>query len=366
MINRFHVHASLLALLMAGCAPAPPARVDTQVQGHRAEVETHSAQRERLGEIASLALGGMTKTLQMLDPDRPGSDLNKLNRVAQSIRLQISRDTFRLLDLAHHFSIRTGGAYDPTALPLEKLWGLPSGRVPKEEPDPELIAGTLQSVGSKRLEIFDQGAVAFTTPGTLVGLRQISLAYAADLAAVDLRRRGFTDVRIRLDTTHRILGQAAPGQPWQVPVENPFATNTPLGMVRLTAPHPALVVLPLRAHTITIGSNTYGHIINPLTGRPAEGTALAAVLGPSATMAYALAHALVVRGVEQASELLEQFPKCEAVVVPDRQPAEVWCSDGFAAQLSLSTNTTLTIIPLPRGTVSPADAAPAEPAAPAP
>ena len=366
MTNRFHVHALMFGLLAAGCAPPPPARVDTQVQGQPAEVEINPDQRDRLPEVAGLAMGVMTKSLRMLDPDQPGSDLNKLNRVAHSVRLQISRDSFRLVDLAHHYSIRTDGAYDPTALPLERLWGLPRGLVPDQEPDPELIAATLPSVGSKRLEIFDQGAVAFTTPGTLVGLHLIGQAYAADLAVLDLRRRGFSDVRVRLGPTQRVLGRAAPGQTWQVPVTSPFATNTTLGTVRLAAPHPALVVLPLRAHTVTIGSNTYGHIINPLTGRPAEGTALAAVLGPSATMAHALAQALVVRGTEHAAALLERFPKCEVMVVPDRQPVELWCSDGFAAQLSLSTNTALTIIPLPRGSVSPEDAAPAELAAPAP
>lgn len=356
----------MLALVLAGCAPPPPARQEAQVQGYAAEVEVGPDQRERLSELTGLVVGGMTKTLQALDPDRPGSDVHKLNQVAHSVRLQVSRDTFRLLDLAHHYSVRTDGAYDPSALPLEKLWGLPRGLVPETEPDPELIAGTRPSVGHQRLEIFDQGAVAFTTPGTLVGLHLIGLAYATDLAVVDLRRRGVTDLRLRLDNTHRILGQAAPGQSWRVPVEHPFAAGDTLGTVRLATPHPALVVLPLRAHTVTIGSNTYGHILNPRSGRPAEGTALAAVLGPSATMAHALAHALVVRGTEQAADLLERFPKCEAMVVPDRQPIELWCSDGFAAQLSLSTNAALTIIPLPRGPVSPEDAAPAEPAAPAP
>lgn len=361
-MNRpLHARLLLATLLLTGCAPPPPTRVESLVHRRPAEVETSREQREHLTELAGLALDGMTKTMQSLDGAHPGSDINKLNRVGQTVRLQVSRDTYRLLDLAHHYSARTDGAFDPTAAPLEKLWRLPGGPGPAEEPAPELIEGTRQSVGRQHLEIFDQGAIAYTTPGIQVGLNLISPAYATDLAMIDLRRRGFTDLRIQLATTHRVLGRGTKGQPWQVAVMDPFNTNATLGTVRLESPRPALVILPLRNPAIVIGSNTFGNVINPLTGRPAEGTALAAVLGPSATMAHALAQALLVRGVEHASDLLGRFPKCEALLVPDRLPLEVWCSEGFATQLSLSTTPPPTVIPLSRASVTAPDAEPEAP-----
>lgn len=320
----------LLAAVAGGCRPTPSPVVTSLVRQQPAEVEVAAHQMERRNEIAGLALAHINSTVAELDPDKPGSDLNKLNRVANSVRLQISRNTFRLIDLAHHYSERTGGAYDLTAAPLETLWGVNGAPAPAEEPPAELIRGVMKGVGRHHVEIFDQGSVAFTSPGTQIGLDRIGQAYAVDLAILELRRRAISDVRIQVAGYHRILGDRGRGVPWRALLPHPFLAGTNLASIRLAPPLPALAVLELHKQTLTMGTQTYSTILDPRTGRPAQGTALAAVLAPSATMASALAQALLVAGVEQAPALLAQFPKCEALLVPDQQPAELWRTEGFA------------------------------------
>ena len=355
----------LLVLAAGGCRPPPAPVVESLVDRKPAAVEVVPDLMKRRDEIAGLALAHMTETISDLDPDRAGSDLNKLNRVAHSVRLQVSRNTFRLIDLAHHYSERTGGAFDLTAAPLENLWGLPDGPAPVEEPPPELIEGVRQGVGRQHVEIFDQGAIAYTSAGTQIGLDLIGQAYAVDLAILELRRREFSQIRVQLGNAQRALGPYRSGQPWTAALAHPFLAGTNLGSVVLAPPHPALVVVRLHEHTIRIGTNTYGHILDPRTGRPAQGTALAAVLGPSATMAHALAQALVVVGVEHAPGLLAQFPKCEALLVPDNAASELWRTAGFAARLNLDPALNWTVVELANTASGAASAAPA-PAAPVP
>lgn len=357
--------AILLVLAAGGCRPPPSPVVESLVDRKPAAVEVAPDLMKRRDEIAGLALAHMTETIADLDPGRAGSDLNKLNRVAHSVRLQVSRNTFRLIDLAHHYSERTGGAFDLTAAPLESLWGLRGGPAPVEEPPPELIEGVRQGVGRQHLEIFDQGAVAYTSAGTQIGLDLIGQAYAVDLAILELRRREFSRVRVQLGGAQRALGPYRENHPWMAALTHPFQTGTNLGTVALAPPHPALVVVRLNEHTIQIGTNTYGHILDPRTGQPAHGTALAAVLGPSATMAHALAQALVVVGVEQAPGLLAQFPKCEALLVPDGPAPELWRTAGFAARLNLDPALTWPVVELANTASAAGSAAPA-PAVPAP
>ena len=63
-----------------------------------------------------------------------------------------------------------------------------------------------------------------------------------------------------------------------------------------------------------------GHIIDPRTGRPADGVYSATVVAPDATAADALATAFYVMGVEQSREFCANHPEIAAVlVIPGRQ-----------------------------------------------
>jgi len=70
-------------------------------------------------------------------------------------------------------------------------------------------------------------------------------------------------------------------------------------------------------------------VIDPRTGTPTQGTRLAAVAGPLTVKAYALAEALLVLGVEEGGDILAQFPGHEVLVIPNRDPLEIWLTPGF-------------------------------------
>ena len=64
----------------------------------------------------------------------------------------------------------------------------------------------------------------------------------------------------------------------------------------------------------------YGHILDPRTGRPAEGVLSVSVLADRAATADALATALYVMGVAPAVKFLENHPDVAALIVaPGKQ-----------------------------------------------
>ena len=353
---------SLLAGLAVGCQREVMTLQEAEVEGQPARLEVAREDHERLAGAAGLAFGTMSGILQQLDPVRPESDINKLNRVAGTVRFQVSRPVFRLLDLGHHYAGLSGGSLDLTAYPLEKAWGL-EGPQPEEEPSEELLKALRAGVGRDFVQVFDQGAVAFTSPNTQLRLGRLGDAYAVDLAILELRRAQLAGARLQRGDFQRAIGRAAPDRPWTTPVPHPFQDRAVLGQLALEGAQTALAVLRLHHPALRIGDQVYGGVLDPRSGRPAAGTALAAVTGPSATLAAALAQALLVAGLEQAPELLRTFPKCEALVVPDAQPAELWMTPGWAQHFAAEPDLAGHTRPLERAAnrPDPDESAPPEP-----
>ncbi len=257
----------------------------------------------------------------------PRSDIAKINRVAGTYRLQVSFNTFRAIDLAHYYSQLTGGAYDLTVLPALEAWGF-AGPIPESPPSDEELAALMELIGLRHIQLAEQGAIALVSPGARIAPGSLAYAYGVDLAIVELRRQEIDRAFVTWDRYARALGRLAPDTPWRHPIRNPF-DSAPLGEIALDAAAPALAVIGLRDRTVTIEGREYGDVIDPRTARPAEDTALAAVRAPTCLMAHALAHALIVLGVEEGTSLLNEFPDCEALVIPDRQPMEAWATQGW-------------------------------------
>ena len=66
-----------------------------------------------------------------------------------------------------------------------------------------------------------------------------------------------------------------------------------------------------------------GHLLDPRTGLPAEGVALATAFAPTASEADALATALYILGVEATRRYCETHPDVGAVILPDGSGAEL-------------------------------------------
>lgn len=320
--------AAALAVAAAGCSARGPHVREFTVDNASGRIEVASAERDRLAAAAGLARATVNKTLASLDPERYASDIAKLNRVGGTVRLQVSYNTFRLIDLARHYCGLTGGAYDFTLSPLEEIWGF-RGLAPAEPPSDELIEAARAGVGWKHVEVQGQGAVALTTPTTRIDVGTLALSYAVDLSILDLRRRSQPNVLLRVGNSLRCLGEAEPGQSWTAAIPHPFNAATNLGTVSLDGPSAMVLVQP-GASVIRIGNRTYPRIIDPRSGRPAEGTALVAARGPTATQAHVLAYALAVLGLEEGVRILPNFERYDVLLVPDRRPLEVWATQGFA------------------------------------
>jgi thiamine biosynthesis lipoprotein len=111
--------------------------------------------------------------------------------------------------------------------------------------------------------------------------------WAAEVASARLAAAGSVNHLVNAGGDVRVRGEPVPGQPWHVPLRHPWHADG------------AFAVLALRdAGVATSGTYERGfHVIDPRTGRPAQGLRSVTVVGPDSSLADAYATAAVAMGM---------------------------------------------------------------------
>jgi thiamine biosynthesis lipoprotein len=224
---------------------------------------------------------------------RDTSDLAILNATAASGWQPVSHEVFALLSRAHELHDRTGGGFDVAAGTLVRAWGFlqRQGRTP---PDHVLDAALMAS-GMRHVELDPETRrVRFTRAGVELNPGAIGKGWAVDRAVELLADRGVGSVLVHGGLSS-VRGAALPGRRgWPVGVRHPLLPGRRLAT--LTLADRALGTSGSGTQFFVDRGRKLGHILDPRTGRPAEGVLSATVLAPDAATADALATALYVLG----------------------------------------------------------------------
>lgn len=268
---------------------------------------------------------------------QPDSELSRFNEAAAGEPFRLSPDFAELMRTALELCEATGGAFDPTAAPLIKAWGFgpdsPGGR-----PSPAKLATARALTGWEQLRL-DGDRLTKINGGVTMDLAAIAKGYGVDRVSRVIQQAGITNFLVEIGGEVYAQGHNPARKPWNIGIENPAATG-PLDRIQGKAElrNKAFATSgDYRNRRTDESGQSWSHIIDPRTGRPAD-TDLAAVcvLAGSCTEADAMATALFVMGSEAASEWVENRPETEALFLirnPDGSIKEK-LSSGFRYRTS--------------------------------
>ncbi len=252
---------------------------------------------------------------------RQESDISRINRTAALEAVEVEPRLFDLVTLAVALYRQTGGAYDITATSLWEVWGF--ARRKGTLPDDEAIARARAHVGSDLVELDpDRRTVRFRRPGVKLNLGSLGKGYALDRASEVLEAAGIGDFLLhagqssvlargsRLETGPLARAESRPG--WTVGIPHPLRPDRRWAEVRLQ--DRALGTSGGAFQSFRHGGKRYVHILDPRTGRPAQGTIAVTVFAPTAALADALSTAFFVMGPEPARQYCTEHPEIAAVV----------------------------------------------------
>jgi len=240
------------------------------------------------------------------------SEVARVNREAAGHAVTLHPEVARVVETALRLGRESDGAFDITVEPLVRLWGFLGG--PKRVPTETEIRAAFARVGVQHLT-YDAASrtMRFEGPGVRIDLGGIAKGYAVDQAAAALRDAGVKDALVDLSGNMFALGSPATSPWWRVGIRDPL-DRMPY-FARLHLSEVAVSTSGKYEQFVAQDGRTYGHIMDPRTGRPAEGLIAVTVVAPSAMDADAWSTSLFVLGPAAARAKAKARPDIDAILV---------------------------------------------------
>lgn len=295
----------------------PPLTLACHAMATRFELVLHGERSASLRAAGEEALRLVEDLENQLSLFRSGSEIAHLNARAAREPVRVTPALFALLEHAQTLQQESGGAFDITVAPLVRCWGFMGGKGCM--PSAEEVAEARARVGMHLVHLNPADlTVQFAREGVMLDLGAIGKGYAIERAAEVLREAGVTSALLHGGTsTVHAIGRPPDEECWKVAIELPAALRgtrpTLLAAVALT--DESLSVSGVLDQSFEVGGRTFGHILDPRTGEPAEAALLAAVALPSATETDALSTALLTSGQAGHGRIAGLRPGMRTLVV---------------------------------------------------
>jgi thiamine biosynthesis lipoprotein len=325
--------ASLLAVAFALCGvrPALHAQVTSPsggvshqfryIMGTSVEVRAYNGDEATRTVAIDEAFAAIAEVDRLMSNYRNDSELAAVNATAATSPVRLSDPLFSVLAAARQVSDRSGGAFDITVGPLERLWGFHDKK--PHLPSAAELDAVKPLVNSRNL-LLDNAAhtIRFARPGVEIDLGGIAKGFAVELAANVLKGHGLAGF-IDAGGNQYMLG-LPPGKPsWTVGVRDPDRPDgligeidSPGGSVSTSAGYATFLVGP--------DGKRYGHIMDPRTLHPTDACLSVTTISADGTLADAVSTAAFVLGPDRGLALINSFPGMSGVIVyraADGKPA---------------------------------------------
>ncbi len=321
--------AGLVVALFAvsACRPGELVRRTWLTMGTFATLSVPSTEADRIDRYAAEAQAICETLEKELSLFHPASDICRLNAAAGSHAVAVSADTVAVLRAARHFAEISGGAFDPTVVPLMRLWGFNKAATPESWPDATAVSNARARVGYASLTV-REGMARLDVPGMSVDLGGIAKGYAVDRCYERLLALGARHFMINLGGNIRVHGSPRSGKPWVIGVRNPFQTDRIVGVLHL-ADGQAVATSGNYERFVTIGDRRVSHIVDPRTGYPVDHLASVTVVATNGLVSDGLSTTLFVLGEAASLRLRSARNSWEALFVSNGPPARLRMTSGF-------------------------------------
>ena len=251
---------------------------------------------------------------QTLSRFRPDSELSRLNQTFDR-PVEVSETFWEVFQAAQWADQFTGGLVTPTVLDavLEAGYDRPFDILPRDQAGS--LLRELLEIHPLSVVVADEARHTITLPRNVrLDFGGVAKGWAANETVEQLK--DFGPILMNAGGDIAINDPLAGGEPWPVGVTNPFEPGTDLEVLYLK-----------RGGVATSGKdrrrwNQNGvlrhHIINPLTGQPAETDVLTVtVVAPTVMEAEAAAKAALILGRENGLQWIESDPALAGLFILD-------------------------------------------------
>lgn len=312
-MRRLSLLCIVLLLLLSGCSASEPCRRELMAMDTFMTLSVY-AQSPAAGEALLEEAAGEIRRLEgLLSVTDPGSEIYQVNHGGA---VSLSEPVRELLEKALELCRETGGALDVTVYPAVRAWGFTTGeyRVPEEAE----LSALVERVDYGRVSL--DGDRLALPEGVELDLGSVGKGWTGDRLTALFREAGVSSAIMELGGNVQALGTKPDGAPWRVAVQAPGGGYA--GVLEIA--DKAVVTSGGYQRYFEQDGETYIHIIDPATGRPARtGLASVTIVADSGLRGDGLSTALFVMGREKAEAFWRGNPDFDFILLGEDGTAAI-------------------------------------------
>jgi thiamine biosynthesis lipoprotein len=243
----------------------------------------------------------------------PDSLIGRINAAAGLHWVEVDAETDALFNFCQEMVFLTRGLFDPSSLPLMRLWNWKAK--PEAVPAAAEIAKARELVGWRKVQR-RPGGIFLPREGMALDLGGIGKEYAVDRVLAMGLERGFANLLVDFGQDVRVHGQP-PGRPaWHIGLEDPAKPGECWTGVAVN--DHAVATSGDYVRHYTVDGRRYGHIIDPRDGQPVNnGCKSVSIIAPNCTMAGILSTSAFILGAKEGLELIRICPGGEGAITTE-------------------------------------------------
>lgn len=307
--------AAAIALLLA-CSKFDTDSQTFAIDGSDAQLQVRGASPESIAQATRSIREWLQNQNRQSHAWKP-SELRDINLALASGRsAKISKENLHLLNISKSLYLSSDAYYDPSIGSLVRIWGFYTDQFPisNSAPDGEQISIWMAHKPAL-LDIKIQGnTISTSNPNTQLDFATI----LEGSAAVEIRRIAtkykINDALVKMGSDQFTIGSDT-SKPWTVKLSDPFGGE--LGEVSLQGNEALFSSGNFNKFRVAPTGSRWGHILNPHTGKPAQGSAAVVVLHRDPVLADAASSALMAAGPGNFSKLVLRMKLACAMMVTE-------------------------------------------------
>ncbi len=253
---------------------------------------------------------------------RPDSIISRINDMAGIAPVTIDKELAAMFAICDLFHWSTKGLFDPSVLPLIRLWDFRSAN--PQVPSAIEVERAKSLVGWPRMKR-DGNSIMLPEPGMGIDLGGFGKEYAIDRVMQLAIEFGIEDIMVDFGCDIRVHGVPPQGGLWRIGIEDPGQQDRCQFGIGISGK--AVATSGDYRRNFVVEGKRFGHIIDPRTGYPASSDCLSvSVVAATCVEAGQVARAAFLLGADEGLSLMRCFAHTDGVIVTGHKRTE---TDGF-------------------------------------
>jgi len=286
-----------------------------KLMGNHFELTVVSDSESWANERIEAGIAEIQRIERLLTTFSDDSETNQVNQNAGIMPVEVSRETFELVERSIRISGITQGAFDITYGSIDKrLWNFDEKMT--SLPD-KVTAKKMVRLIDYRNVILDRekSTIYLKEKGMRIGFGGIGKGYAAERAREVMKGLGVNSGIVNASGDLCAWGYQPDGQPWTVGIVNPNEKKEIFSWLSIT--DMAVATSGNYEKYAMIDGKKYSHTIDPRTGLPVSGIKSVTIITTNAEIADAMATPVMIMGIYTGLDLINQMKNIEAIIIDD-------------------------------------------------